>query len=42
MDGVGIHSWADGRKYEGSFVANLRHGHGIYTWPDGAKYDGDY
>lgn len=31
---------ADGRTYEGSWVAGQPHGYGVQTWPDGTRYRG--
>ena len=32
--------WADGRKYEGDYVNDKKHGVGIYTYTDGRSYKG--
>ena len=42
LDGSGIYSWPDGRKYDGQYVDDKKHGHGIYYWPDGKKYEGGW
>ena len=42
MDGKGMYSWADGRKYEGEFLRDKKHGYGIYTWPDGRRFEGNW
>lgn len=42
MDGVGVFTWADGRKYEGEYVEDKKEGHGIFTWPDQRRYDGQW
>ena len=34
--------WADGRKYEGEYVNDKKHGYGIYTYPDGRSYKGQW
>lgn len=34
-NGYGIQEWPDGRKYEGEFVNNLKHGDGVFTWTNG-------
>ena len=39
MNGRGVYFWKDGRKYDGEYVNDKKHGFGIYTWPDGrCKY----
>ena len=40
MNGIGLYSWPNGRKYRGEFKNNLKHGHGEYTQADGKKYIG--
>ena len=30
----------NGRKYEGMYEVDKKHGHGVYTWHDGRVYDG--
>lgn len=42
MDGYGIFTWVDGRKYEGQYKGDKKHGKGVFTWPDGRKYDGNW
>ena len=42
MDGYGIYQWRDGRRYEGNYQKDKKHGHGIYTWADGRQYNGDW
>ena len=39
---VGIYEWFDGRKYAGSWKADMRTGKGKYTWEDGTYYQGDW
>ena len=34
--------WQDGRKYEGQYQFNKKHGHGTYTYSDGSKYRGEW
>lgn len=38
MNGRGIYLWKDGRKYEGCYLNDKKHGYGIYIWPDGRVY----
>ena len=40
MDGKGLLTWADGRRYEGQFKADKRNGRGKFVWSDGRTYDG--
>lgn len=42
MSGKGVMIWADGRKYEGDFLNDNKHGFGIYHWADGRKYEGQW
>ena len=42
MDGEGVHRWKDGRKYEGQYQNDKKHGYGVYTWSDGRQYDGPW
>ena len=42
MEGSGIYTWPDGRKYEGEYINDKKEGHGIFFWPDGRKYEGGW
>ena len=42
MNGRGVFCWPDGRKYEGEYADDHKHGYGVFTWPDGKKYDGEW
>jgi hypothetical protein len=42
MEGHGVFSWLDGRRYEGDFKNDKKEGQGIFFWPDGKKYDGGW
>ena len=42
MDGVGVYTWQDGRKYEGEYKDDKKHGFGIYIWSDGRVYRGNW
>jgi hypothetical protein len=35
-------TWADGKKYEGEWRDDERHGQGTMTWADGTKYSGGF
>lgn len=40
MDGDGIFTWKDGRKYKGQYSDDRKHGYGEFFWPDGRIYKG--
>lgn len=40
MEGIGIYVWNDGRKYEGQYKDDKKHGFGVYNWADGRCYEG--
>ena len=42
MDGFGIFTWNDGRRYEGQFKNDKKEGFGKLTCPDGRVYEGDW
>ena len=42
MDGKGVHTWVDGRKYDGSYKSNKKNGHGTFTWANKDKYIGSW
>ena len=42
MDGKGVFDWPDGRKYEGDYLEDKKHGLGTFYWPDGRKYTGSW
>jgi hypothetical protein len=42
MEGYGVFTWPDGRKYEGEYIDDKKEGKGTFYWPDGRKYDGDW
>jgi len=42
MHGQGTFSWADGRKYQGTFRSGMMDGYGLYEWNDGRRYEGSY
>ena len=42
MQGKGIFTWPDGRKYEGEFINDKKEGYGTFYWPDGKIYKGNW
>ena len=40
MEGFGVFTWPDGRKYEGEYMNDKKEGTGVFSWPDGRKYNG--
>jgi hypothetical protein len=42
MEGHGVFTWSDGRKYVGEYKNDQKHGHGTFEWPDGRKYIGEW
>ncbi len=42
MHGQGTYSWADGRRYKGSWENNKMEGYGVFTWKDGRIYEGEF
>jgi len=42
MNGYGVFTWPDGRKYDGNYVEDKKEGRGKFTWPDGKEYDGEW
>ena len=40
MDGFGTYEWKDGRKYQGEYLDDKKHGYGIFKWYDGRQYAG--
>ena len=35
MEGSGVFTWPDGRKYDGEYIDDKKEGNGIFFWPDG-------
>lgn len=31
----GVFTWKDGRRYEGEYLDDLKHGYGEFRWKDG-------
>lgn len=42
MEGVGVYTWNDGRRYEGEYKDDKKNGYGIYLWADNRKYLGNW
>lgn len=42
MNGQGIFTWPDGRRYEGEYFNDKKHGFGIYTWSNNRQYAGQW
>lgn len=42
LDGQGLMTAPDGRRYEGGWRDGEYHGRGVITWPDGRRYEGDW
>jgi len=42
MNGKGLFTWPNGKKYEGEFLNDKRHGFGKFYWPDGRTYEGEF
>jgi len=41
-EGIGFHSWSDGRSYRGQWKNSKIDGFGVYTFPDRRIYEGQY
>ena len=41
-NGTGRYLWADGRRYDGEFVAGERQGYGSLIWVSGDRYEGAF
>ena len=42
MEGRGVLTWKDGRKYEGNFKKDKKEGFGVFTFRDGRVYEGQW
>ena len=42
MNGSGVFTWPDGRKFEGRYVDGGKTGLGTFEWPNGNRYYGDF
>ena len=41
MHGQGTYSWL-GRKYVGTYINGVKHGHGTYYWNENTFYEGGW
>jgi len=42
MNGKGVFTWPDNRRYEGEFKNDKKEGFGLYEYGDGNKYEGEW
>ncbi len=42
MNGKGTYYYANGNKYTGDWVNDMRTGQGVFTWANGNRYEKDY
>ena len=42
MSGTGTALFANGDKYDGTFLKGMMHGEGLYTWSDGTLFSGSF
>jgi hypothetical protein len=42
MEGRGIETWTDGRRFEGDFKNGKKDGEGTFEWPNNIKYIGSW
>ena len=42
MDGRGIFTWLDGRRYEGEYKNDKKEGYGVFMFRDGRVYEGEW
>ena len=40
MDGEGVFTWPDNRRYNGDYKDDKKDGFGVFEWSDGRKYKG--
>lgn len=40
MNGYGVFTWPDGKKYIGHYVNDKKEGYGEFYWPDQKIYKG--
>jgi len=37
-----VYKWADGRRFEGKYIANQKEGYGEIYFNNGSKYEGNF
>ncbi len=42
LQGRGCYTFADGRRYEGEYQTNHKHGRGVYKWANGLLFTGSW
>ena len=42
MEGDGVYTWKDGRRYEGEYMRNKKHGKGTYIYSNGSVFEGEW
>lgn len=42
MEGEGVYTWKDGRRYQGQYMQNKKNGYGIYIYSDGSRFEGEW
>ena len=42
MEGDGTLTWPDGKRYEGQYYQDKKHGQGTFYWPNGHIYTGGW
>ena len=42
IEGKGVETWNDGRRYEGDFKGGKKDGEGTFEWPNGILYIGSW
>jgi hypothetical protein len=40
LQGNGITQWPDGKRYEGEYLDDKKHGYGVFSWENGKQYEG--
>lgn len=42
MEGKGVFTWLDGRRYEGEYKNDKKEGFGVFLFRDGRVYEGEW
>ena len=42
MNGKGVFTWEDGKRYEGEYQNDKKHGQGTFTWADKKSFSGGW